>query len=507
MPLNILERWRIMRSKKTIINIFISLFFQVYVLLLGFLVPRLLILTYGSSVNGLTSTINQVLNLVNLLQAGLVGASIFEMYKPIVKKDINTEASIYFFSKRHFEKTGNIFFILTLLIIPYIYFSDSGSISLIDITVSVILLGLNSTLVFRKFSVYDIVFSAHEEKYILIIAQLIGRTVYYIFFFICIFCKFYYPIIYIGNLIGTICRLIFLEFIFSHKYSKKYKNASIVPVKIKNTFHLFSNQVLQQVNDSLPVIIVTGMYGLTQASIYSVYLLVVNLLKMCFNTVMNAIAASFGNLYAIGDKNKTSDTFDLISYVIFIAEILFICPTAMLLNCFVALYTKNMESYSYVDDSLCICCLLYTISYVFYYMYDFALNSIGMYKRAFKTTMIISIFSILITVIGTYMQYSYALFGAAFFFVNAGIIRCYIIKSKVEIKIKKTISRTVQIFVLVICFFLIGELLIINTFLDFIISGFLLIGILLIYILCYSFVFEKNNIKKLKVYIINLRKS
>ena len=72
-----------MRSLSTLKNMIASLACEIMLVLFGLVVPRLIIETYGSEVNGLTSTITQVLSILNLLQAGAVGASIFQMYKPI----------------------------------------------------------------------------------------------------------------------------------------------------------------------------------------------------------------------------------------------------------------------------------------------------------------------------------------------------------------------------------------------------------------------------------------
>lgn len=50
-----------MRMKKKSLNIFITgLISQVVILLLGIVIPKLLIVSYGSEVNGLLSSIKQI---------------------------------------------------------------------------------------------------------------------------------------------------------------------------------------------------------------------------------------------------------------------------------------------------------------------------------------------------------------------------------------------------------------------------------------------------------------
>ena len=50
-----------MRSKKAILNIISSLLLQVTTLICGFIVPKIIIEKFGSNVNGLASSITQLL--------------------------------------------------------------------------------------------------------------------------------------------------------------------------------------------------------------------------------------------------------------------------------------------------------------------------------------------------------------------------------------------------------------------------------------------------------------
>lgn len=55
------KREYMMRMKKKSLNIFITgLISQVVILLLGIVIPKLLIVSYGSEVNGLLSSIKQI---------------------------------------------------------------------------------------------------------------------------------------------------------------------------------------------------------------------------------------------------------------------------------------------------------------------------------------------------------------------------------------------------------------------------------------------------------------
>ena len=75
-----------MNKKKKSLNIFITgLISQVVILLLGIVIPKLLIVSYGSEVNGLLSSIKQIFVYVALLEAGIGTAALQAMYEPIAK--------------------------------------------------------------------------------------------------------------------------------------------------------------------------------------------------------------------------------------------------------------------------------------------------------------------------------------------------------------------------------------------------------------------------------------
>lgn len=55
-----------MRSLNSLRNLIVSLLYELLVVAFGLFVPRLIIGTYGNDVNGLSSTVNQVLQIMNL---------------------------------------------------------------------------------------------------------------------------------------------------------------------------------------------------------------------------------------------------------------------------------------------------------------------------------------------------------------------------------------------------------------------------------------------------------
>ena len=75
-------------SRKAILyNMSSQALMQAVIFVVGLLVPRYILLYYGSEVNGIATTVSQIINYASLLEAGLGLASIQALYKPLAAKD------------------------------------------------------------------------------------------------------------------------------------------------------------------------------------------------------------------------------------------------------------------------------------------------------------------------------------------------------------------------------------------------------------------------------------
>ena len=69
------------RTKKFMYNTIATAAYQMIVMLVGFITPRILLQYYGSEINGLVSSINQFITYFSLVEAGIAGAAVYSLYK------------------------------------------------------------------------------------------------------------------------------------------------------------------------------------------------------------------------------------------------------------------------------------------------------------------------------------------------------------------------------------------------------------------------------------------
>ena len=112
-----------MRKKKLAANTVSSLLFRICTIICGFILPRLILSSYGSEINGLVNSITQFLGIIAFLELGVGAVVQSSLYKPLVDKDNEQISRIAVSGQEFFSKIAYIlvgYVILLFFIYPYI---------------------------------------------------------------------------------------------------------------------------------------------------------------------------------------------------------------------------------------------------------------------------------------------------------------------------------------------------------------------------------------------------
>ena len=105
-----------MRVKKTFNNILWGFAYQLVAILCGFIVPRLVLTSFGSQYNGVTSAVTQFMQVIALFQAGIGGVTMAALYKPLAESDPMKISIIVKSTEEFMRKIVLIFIVFTLLL-------------------------------------------------------------------------------------------------------------------------------------------------------------------------------------------------------------------------------------------------------------------------------------------------------------------------------------------------------------------------------------------------------
>ena len=111
------------RGQKALINTAIVGIYQVVYFICGLILPRYLLLHFGSDYNGVVSSANQFLSFITILQVGIAGSTRFALYKVLANDDIKGISGIVRATEKYMHKVGAVllaYIAVLAFIYPYI---------------------------------------------------------------------------------------------------------------------------------------------------------------------------------------------------------------------------------------------------------------------------------------------------------------------------------------------------------------------------------------------------
>ena len=105
-----------MKNKITLLNMLSGLILQFFTIISCFIIPKIILSYFGSEINGLVSSLNQFLSYIALIEGGITGVVVANLYKPIVDKDDNKISSILVTADNFYKKIGIVFILYSILL-------------------------------------------------------------------------------------------------------------------------------------------------------------------------------------------------------------------------------------------------------------------------------------------------------------------------------------------------------------------------------------------------------
>ena len=286
-----------MRTKKAVINTMTSIMAEVVSIICGLILPRLILGAFGSSYNGITSSITQFLSCIVLLRAGVGSVTRAALYNPLSKKD-KSEISGIVNATAIFMKKVALIYVGALIVFACVYpFLVRNSFSWIFSATLVLIIG-SSTFVDNYFGIaYQMLLQADQKNYVNTIPQIVTTILNTIVAAVLIHCGAGIHLVKLGSAIVYFIRPLFLSYYVKKKYEI---DADIKPNNsaISQRWDAFAQQAAAFVNNNTDVIVLTMFSDIKEVSVYTVYYMVANGLYKVEQTFTDGIEAAFGNKLA-----------------------------------------------------------------------------------------------------------------------------------------------------------------------------------------------------------------
>jgi O-antigen/teichoic acid export membrane protein len=489
-----------MRSKKALYNIIAQMTYEIVAMICGLILPRLILSAFGSSYNGLISSITQFLDYISILTLGISGSTRVAIYKANANGNINDVSAVLKATEIYMRKVA-IAFIVYMVALTFIYpLIVSGEFEWIDVASLVVIIGIGTFAEYFFGITYKTFLMANQSMYIYNIIQIGSKIVSTLVAVLLIKLGQNIQIVKLGSAICFAVTPIILNQVVRRKYGI-IKNIKPDNSALKQRKDVMAHSVANCVHQYTDVFLLTIFTSSNIVSVYSVYNLVLSSLNKLQTVFTTGLEAAFGELWAKGEIGKFEYNFNIFEYLIFaFISVIFSCAVLLILP-FVQLYTKGVTDTEYIIP---IFAYLYVAAYAALSLrtpYVIAVQAAGKYKETKIGAFIEAGLNFGISII---CVIKLGLVGVVIGTLVANTFRT--IQYAIFISKKLLVERTIFIFLKRIIWLVLNMSIIItlklllptfeiDNWLMWIISGLFYFVAAVIIVLCSSLIFYRNDLK------------
>ena len=338
------------RTKTFLHNVAASAGLQVLTMVSGIIVPRLMLVYYGSEINGLVSSIVQFISYFNIVEAGLGGAVIFSLYKPLADRNVASISNIVTAAKKLYYRTGVLFSVLVLLLaIIYPLLVSVTDMGYAHTAILVAILGANGILDFFVMAKYTTLFTADQRLYVISLANSmqVVLTTLVVYVLAC-------QQVDIAVLRGAAAGIIFIKALAIKLYAGRYY-AYVDYNSREPDFSALSKrwdvlylQLLNAVQTATPVVLLTVLArDLKLVSVYVVYNMVIAGVNGILGIFMNGLQAGFGEIIAKGEQETLQRAYGEFEFMYYNLIGIAYTVTFLSIQPFIRLYTEGITDIDY----------------------------------------------------------------------------------------------------------------------------------------------------------------
>ncbi len=485
-----------MKSKKAIYNMTSNIIGKMCTIILGIILPKLYIESFGSEMNGLLSSISGLFVYINLLEAGVGTASTQALYKPLNENDQDQINSILSATHKFYNKTG-IYCLACISIMAFMYpFFINSNIDYWVIVAIIMFTGSSSIIKFFLQGKYTILLMADNRAYILNNLNTVFNTSSSIIKIILILNGFnvigIQLVFSLINLLQSIFVIVYVKINYRYLDLSRTPNVKAISQKKSVVIHQIASIILYNTD----VLILSLFCDFKIVSVYTVYNMIFTQALFIPSTFSEGLTASLGQLYSENNMLNFERIYYFYEDIYLFLSFATLTVAYLLIIPFLTLYTNNIVDINYIDYIIAILFFIVSILTSIRTSNLLLINISGNFKTTQTDALIETIINLILSIL---LVQKYSIYGVLMATIIAVIYRTIKIISFVNFRILKRryVKYVKKLFINIFITSLIipfKELFInnVNGYLEFFVKGInVAIKIYLIYLIA-NFILNKS---------------
>ncbi len=357
-----------MRTKKSMINIIVSVISYAIVMIGSFVTRKIFTSVLGLEVVGIEGSFLNIVSALAIVEMGLGVGIVYTLYKPISENNWAKISSILNFLKKSYILISAIVFGLGIIISFFVSIPIKEDFSKIWLS-GIFMLYVMDVLSSYLFSHKRAMFIADQKNYVNNIIHIFAQIFLFIFQILVLKIFKYFELYLICKIIFRLSENIVISILFDKKYKlinlKDSEELSNFEKKdfFKNIKALLFHRIAGFSLTSTSSVLIMSFVGLRENGIYYNYMLVSNALISVSNEFFNGIIASFGNLLNTESKEKIYDSFKILYFINFIMYSFFTVSFFNVITPFVTLWIGSNSIFP-----------IFTVIWLSTYLYMFGIR-------------------------------------------------------------------------------------------------------------------------------------
>ena len=492
-----------MRTKKAMLNMASSMLYQIVAIICGLITPRLILLAFGSTYNGVVSSAAQYLSMINILNIGITGVTRVALYKTLANNDILGTSRIMKATKQYMHKVAGclIIYAITLsLVFPLISHNDLTN---MQCTILILIVSIGTFAEYFFGLSNQTLLQAAQASYVtyfLDIAKTIANT-------ICVA-----VLIHAGSSIFVVklgSSLVFFitPAVMNWYVKKKFKlidNCEPDYTAIKGRAAAAFHTVANIIHNNTDLVVLTVFTDAKLISVYTVYYLVIGKVKSLMQVFTTGMEAAFGDMWVKKEMDILQKRFREYEYMIFAFTVVIFSCVGILIIPFISVYTAGVTDVEYVRIPLAILITVTEAAFCIRQPYLTLVYATGSYEETKMGALVEAVLNITLSVLLVWIM---GVEGVIIGTLVANVFRTtqfsiFISKNILRRSITEVILRVLWVLgtsgtIITVCLGILFQISFSVSWTDWLIQAILVFGIACVITALSSFIFYRSDMKSL----------
>ena len=329
-------------------NLLSGIVYQIILIGISFLLPRLYLENFGSEVNGVLSTVKQIFVYMTLLEAGIGLATMQALYKPVAEENHDKTCAILSATNRFYAKTG-IMYAAIVLLLAFVYaFLIPTSIAPAELFAIILLTAIPSLFSYFVQAKYRILLEVDGRKYVITNSETVLQLLSNIGKILVLLLTDSLVLI---QLVYCLLALMQLGYIYLHaKRRYPWLNLRAKPddAAIAQRKSVLVHQISGMVFNNTDVLLLSVLCDFKVVSVYSIYNIFFSQVQTFITSITSGFSFALGQMFQT-NREKFMKVYNVYETFYIMATFVIYTLMAVFLLPLIQIYTQGIHDADYTN--------------------------------------------------------------------------------------------------------------------------------------------------------------